>query len=177
MNALLHCLTISLAIVSRVSAADPPPLDPHLEPLRAWIDKTFKSEGRDPNSGKSATDVARWERALNGKAIRILHSINDGSYGGECIVGWDEEKQAVRYHYFTTASFRTEGTMTFENGKILTHELVKGNANGVTEIRGTTEMRPDGTFLQRTEFLKDGKWMPGREAVYRENLTASVVFK
>jgi len=145
--------------------------------LRGWLGKTFKSEGKDPDSGKPATDVARWERALNGKAVRILHSINDGSYGGECIIMWDEEKQAVCYHYFTTAAFRTEGTMTFESGKLVTHEFVKGNANGVSEVRGTTEMRPDGTFSQRTEFLKGGKWMPGREAIYKENPTAEVVFK
>ena len=57
------------------------------------------------------------------------------------------------------------------------HELVKGNANGITEVRGQIEMRPDGTFSQKTEFLKEGKWMPGREAVYRPDPTARVIFK
>ena len=173
----LLSLTVSLAIVPRVSAADQPALDPHLEPLHAWLDKTFKSEGKEPNSGKPATDVSRWERALNGKAVRILHSLNDGTYGGECIVMWDEEKQTVCYHYFTTAAFTTEGTMTFQDGKLVMHELVKGNANGITEVRGQIEMRPDGTFSQKTEFLKEGKWMPGREAVYRPDPTARVIFK
>jgi hypothetical protein len=173
-NTLLVTLTISLAIASSAMTADQPPLDSHLEPLRPWLDKTFKSESESP---KPTTDVVHWERALNGKAIRILHSINDGAYGGECIVRWDEENQAVCYHYFTTDTFRTEGTMTFRDGKIAIHEVVKGNADGISEVRGTIEMRPDGTYQQKTEYLKAGKWSPGRDTIYREEPSARVVFK
>jgi hypothetical protein len=32
---------------------------------------------------KPASDVCRFERAPNGQAIRILHSVNEGIYGGE----------------------------------------------------------------------------------------------
>ena len=170
-------LIISLAIASSVAAADQPALDPHLEFLQPWLDKTFKSEPTEPRSDKSTTDVARWERALNGKAVRITHSLNDGAYGGEVIVRWDEEKQTVCYHYFTTDTFWTEGTMTFKDGKIASHEIVKGKAEGITEVRATIEMRPDGTYLQKSEFLKDGKWTPGREAVYRQDPAARVIFK
>ena len=107
-------------------------------------------------SDKSTTDVARWERALNGKAVRITHSLNEGAYGGEVIVRWDEEKEAVCYHYFTTDTFWTEGTMTLKDGKITSHEFVKGKAGGVTEVRATLEMQSDGTYRQKSEFLKDG---------------------
>jgi hypothetical protein len=120
-----------------MAAADQPGLDPHLEPLRLWLDKTFKSEPTEPRSDKSSIDVARWERALNGKAVRITHSLNEGAYGGEVIVRWDEEKQTVCYYYFTTDTFWTEGTMTFKDGKIASHEFVKGKAEGVTEVRAT----------------------------------------
>jgi hypothetical protein len=173
----LIILIISLAITSSVPAADQPTLDPHLEFLQPWLDKTFKSESKEPNSGKQATDVVHWERALNGKAVRITHSLSDGAYGGEVIVRWDEEKQAVCYHYFTTDTFRTEGTMTFKDGKIASHELVKGKAENITEVRATMEMHPDGNYLQKSEYLKDGKWTPGREALYRPDPTARVVFR
>jgi hypothetical protein len=169
-------LIASCGFALGVCAADSPALDPHLEALRPWLGKTFKSEAKE-SSDKPATDVSRWERALNGKAVRILHSINNGSYGGESIVMWDEQKQAVGYHYFTTAGFTTEGTINFREGKLITNELVKGDAQGVTEVRGTTEMRPDGTFYTKTEYLKDGKWTPGREAVYHEDGAAKVIFK
>jgi len=172
----LVSITISLVVASSMAASDQPALDPHLEFLQPWLDKTFKSEGTE-RSGNSSTDVARWERALNGKAVRITHSLNEGAYGGEVIVRWDEEKQTVCYHYFTTDTFWTEGTMTFKDGKIASHEIVKGRAEGVTEVRATIEMRSDGTYLQKSEFLKDGKWTPGREAVYRQDPAARVIFK
>src|SRR5262245_4598347 len=98
----------------------------------------------------------RWERALNGKAVRVLHSVNDGAYGGETIFRWNEKKQEVTYHYFTTAGFMTVGTLSFRDGKLLTHEVVAGTAGGVTETRATSELLPDGTFCVKTEHLKDG---------------------
>jgi hypothetical protein len=173
----LTSLIISLAAASSVAAADQPTLDPHLEFLHPWLEKTFKSESKEPSSGKPTTDVVRWERALNGNVIRITHSLNDGAYGGEAIVRWDEEKQAVCYYYFTTDTFWTEGTMTLTDGKIATHEIVKGKAEGVTEVRATIEMHPEGTYLLKSEYLKDGKWSPGREALYRPDPAARVIFK
>lgn len=88
-----------------------------------------------------------------------------------------EAKRSVVYHYFTTAGYTTTGTMSFGNGKILTNEKVSGNAGGVTEVRGTAEITPEGTFRMKTEYLKDGKWQPGRDLKYREDATATVIFK
>ena len=173
----LLSITISLAFASSMAATAQPALDPHLEFLRPWLDKTFKSESKGPGSDKPTIDVVRWERALNGNAVRITHSLNDGAYGGEVIVRWDEEKQAVCYHYFTTDTFWTEGTMNFKDGKITSHEFVKGKAGGVTEVRATLEKQPDGTYLQKSEFLKDGKWSPGREALYQPDPAARVIFR
>jgi len=67
--------------------------------------------------------------------------------------------------------------MTFKDGKILSHELVTGSTGGVSEIRGTAEMQSDGTMTVKTEYLKNGEWTPGRDATYREDSTAKVVFK
>jgi hypothetical protein len=173
----LISITISLTVASSMVAAAQPAFDPHLEFLRPWLDKTFKSESKEPKSDKLTTDVVHWERALNGKAVRITHSLNDGAYGGEAIVRWDEEKKAVCYHYFTTDTFWTEGNMAFADGNITTHEIVKGNAGGITEVRATIEMHPDGMYLQKSEYLKDGKWGAGREALYRPDPTARVVFR
>lgn len=170
------CVLVSF-IAFATSAAEEPKLDSHLEPLRPFLEKTWKGHFKNSTPEKPVVDVARWERALNGKAVRITHSINNGSYGGESIIRWDEKKQAVGYHYFTTAGFMTEGTMTFTNGKILTHEAVTGNPGGVTEVKGTTEMRSDGSFVIKTEQLKNGEWVPGRETTYREDAAGKVVFK
>jgi hypothetical protein len=171
--ALIGTTGLALALV----AGESPSLDSHLEPLRPWLGKTWKGQFKNSTPDKPTVDVARWERALNGKAVRVLHSINDGAYGGESIVTWDEKKQAVTYHYFTTAGFMTIGTMTFKDGKVLTQEVITGNAGGITEVRGEYGMRSDGTFQVKTQHLKDGAWTPGREVTYREDASASVVFK
>ena len=160
----------------QLCSAETGSLDAHLEPLRGWLGKTWKEQPKEgAPSGK--IDVARWERALNGKAVRILHSVNEGEYGGETIVTWDNTKKSVVYHYFTTAGYTTTGTMSFEDGKMVTNEQVSGNAGGVTEVRGTAEITPEGTFRMKTEYLKEGKWQPGRDATYREDARAKVVFK
>ena len=67
--------------------------------------------------------------------------------------------------------------MTFKDGKMTTNEAVSGNAGGVTEVRGTAEIGADGVFRMKTEYMKDGKWQPGRDAIYREDANAKVVFK
>jgi hypothetical protein len=165
------------ACAASLAAADKPSLDPRLEPLRPLLEKTWKGAFKHSTPEKPVVDVARWERALNGKAVRILHSVNDGAYGGESLVTWDEAKQSVVYYYFTTAGFMTTGTMIFKDGKVNTHEVVQGKSDGVTEVRGTSELRADGTLALKTEHLKNGEWSTGREVVYREDPTARVVFK
>jgi hypothetical protein len=162
---------------STITVAADTTLEAHLEPLRPLLDKTWRGPFKDSKPEKPTVDVARWERALNGQAVRILHSINDGAYGGETIIMWDQKKQAVCYHYFTTAGFRTTGTMSFSKGQVETHEEVTGSTDGITEVRGTSEIRSDGTFHVKTEYLKNGQWVPGHEATYHSDPTAQVVFK
>ena len=172
---LLLAPALLLAAAATNFAAEQGALDPHLEPLRPWLGKTWKSAAE--GGEKPKVDVARWERALNGKAVRILHSLNDGEYGGETIATWDEKKQSVVYYYFTTAGFSTTGTMTFKDGRMTTNETVSGDARGVTEVRGTAEIAADGWFRMKTEYLKEGKWQPARDVVYREDPAANVVFR
>jgi hypothetical protein len=160
-----------------VAAADQPSLDPRLEPLRPILEKTWKGAFKSSKPDRPLVDVMRWERALNGKGVRILHSVNDGAYGGESITMWDEQQQAVVFHYFTTAGFRTTGQMKFKDGKITTHEVVSGRADGITEVRGMYQLQADGTLRAKTDYLKNGEWAPGREVEYKEDPSAKVVFK
>ena len=128
-------------------------------------------------AGQPVVDVARWERALNGQAVRVLHSINAGEYGGETLIFWSAEKKSLVYRYFTTAGFQTEGVATIEGSKIITSEKVQGNANGITEVKAVTELRADGAMAKSSEYLKDGKWVPGNATTYREDPKAEVVFR
>jgi hypothetical protein len=173
----IPALTLSLAASLAPVQADQPSLDPHLEVLRPMLEKTWKGHFKDSKPDKPVVDVSRWERALNGKAVRILHSVNDGIYGGETIITWDDGKQSLVYHYFTTAGHNTVGTMSAKDGKFATDELVTGNSGGVTEVKATTELLADGTLHVKAEYLKNGEWVPGHEISYKEDAIAKVVFK
>lgn len=153
-------------------------LDPHLELLRPFIGKTFRGELKGSTKEKPIIDISHYERALNGTAVRSLHSINNGAYGGESLIFWDKSKEQIVYYYFTTAGFFTTGVMKLESaGKYVSTEKVTGSADGVTEVRATGEIKADGTFVTSSEYLKDGKWVPGHSAVYKETPDAEVKFK
>jgi hypothetical protein len=164
--------------VLQVCGAAAAELSPHFEPLRPLLGKTWR--GAFPASKPGETpkvDVQRWEAALNGQAVRILHSINDGDYGGESIVVWDKEKRSLIFYYFTTAGFYTTGTARVEDGALVTVESVKGNADGITEVKGVTRVLPDGRMHVKTQYLKNGQWSEGRDMHYAEEPNAEVKFK
>ena len=177
MKTLGRILLLVLGLSVDGLAAEKASLDEHLEPLRPFLGKTWKGHFKNSTPEKPQVDVARWERALNGKAVRILHSVNDGVYGGESIIVWDEKKKGLVFYYFTTAGFQTTGTLTINEGKFTSHEVVTGSAEGVTEVKATVEVRADGTMHSKSEYLKDGKWVPGHEVTYKEDPKAEVVFK
>ena len=157
-------------------AADERPLDENLAGLKPFLG-SWRGEFKRSTPENPIIDVALWERALNGKAVRITHSINEGAYGGESLVTWDAEKKAIIYHYFTTAGFQTKGTMQM-NGKTLEcHEIVTGNADGTTEVKATLALKEDGTMSSSAKYLKNGSWEQGHEATYKRAEGAKPVFK
>ena len=157
--------------------ADPEPLIEQLLPLKSFIGKTWRGEFKDSTPEKPMVDVSHWERALNGQAVRNLHSVNNGMYGGETIIMWDPQKKSMVFFYFTTAGFFTQGTMKFENGKIISHEYLTGNKQGITEVKASAEQLPDGRMHSKSQYLKEGKWLDGHEVIYEEDPNAKVIFK
>ncbi len=173
----LRLVALLLGVLLGSARAEEPKLDSHLEPLRPLLEKTWKGTFKNATTDHPVVDVARWERALNGKAVRVQHSINEGVYGGETLIQWDEKKQSLVYHYFTTAGFSTTGTMKIEGTKVTSLEEVSGDAGGVTKVRATSEIRADGTFSVKAEYYKNGEWSLGHEADYHADPAAKVVFQ
>ena len=148
----------------------------HFEPLKPFL-KTWRGEVASGAGEKASYDVQRWELALNGKAVRVMHSFSDGSYGGESIITWDQSKGSLAFYYFTTAGFFTNGTITFEDGKYVSHEMVNGAAQGITEVKSISEILPDGRMKGKSQYLKNGVWVDGREFTYVEDPGAVVVVR
>ncbi len=158
-------------------ASDQPVVNEHLKPFLPFVGKTWRGEFANATAEKPMVDVSRWELILNGQAIRIMHSVNDGSYGGETIIYWDRDKQQLLFFYFTTAGFYTTGTFTVDGEKLISHELVTGNPNGITEVKAIGELLPDGRMHSKSQYLQNGQWVDGHEIFYKEDATARVVFK
>lgn len=174
----LSVTAIVLFIILSGAAFAQNELSEHLKVLQPFIGKTWKGELKSAGQEKPSYDVSRWERALNGQAVRILHSISDGEYGGESIITWDDQKKSLVYYYFTTGGFYTHGAMTIENNKLAFHEYVKGEeGSSVTEVKGTGELTADGKLINKSQYMKDGKWVEGHAVVYAEDPTAQVIFK
>jgi hypothetical protein len=175
MHKLIYLIAALAAVVSTL--AEETNLVLQLEPLRPFIGRTWKGQFPRSTPEKPVYDISRWERALNGQAIRITHSVNDGAYGGETIIRWDASAEKIQYHYFTTAGFMTKGTMTIENDKLLCEEEPIPAFNGITRIKAVMR-KVDGKKMHvKSEHLKDGSWTPGHEIMYEEAPDAKVVFK
>ena len=166
---------LALALAVTVPAAAE--MNPRFEPLRHLLGKTWKSVFPNSTATKPVVDVSRFELVLNGQAVRNLHSINGGDYGGESLIVWDKAKDSLVYYYFTTAGFYTTGTMRAEGGALIAHEAVTGDADGITEVRSTSQVLPDGRLHVVSQYLKKGEWVEGRNVHYTEDKAAVVRFK
>ncbi len=169
-------VVISIFFLNKISIAQETLINA-LEPFRPFLGKTFKGELSESTPEKPVIDISKWERALNGKAVRNLHSLNNGEYGGETIIYYDKDKKSLVYYYFTTAGFYTHGTMKFEGDTVISHEYVEGNDNDITEVKSVATIMKDGGLHNKSMYLKNGEWIEGHEATYDEAPDAKVIFK
>ena len=152
-------------------------LSEHLKPLEPYIGKTFKGEFANSTKEKPVFDISYWERILNGMAIKITHSVNDGEYGGISIITWDQNKSSLVSSYFTTEGFTTNALMHFENGKLISLEDVTGNANGITKVKAIIEFLENGDLRNSSKYLMNDEWIDGHAIHYKEASNSKIVFK
>ena len=139
--------------------------------LGTWESNFAVSEGQAP-----VADVSKWERALNGTALRTLHSINQGEYGGESLIFFDKSKDSLVFYYFTTAGFYTHGTIEIiDDQTFVAYEDVTGNENGITKVKSTSKLLSDKLMVS-TSYLKAGEWTKPQSRTYRRS-NKQVVFK
>lgn len=161
------------------SAEETRPLHPQLEPFRPLLGQTWSGAFPDRPDGVKLVDVVRYERVLNGMAVRSTHSINAGIYGGETLFRWDAQAEQLVFHYFTTQGFMTKGTMTQgPAGTFTSLEIVEdpATADGVSQVKSVFTISADELVVE-SQFYKDGVWEPGHQAVYRLAASQDVVLK
>src|SRR5690606_9620479 len=124
-------------------------------PLAPLIGRTWPGTGAGPDA---VEDVARWERAVGGHAVRVVHAVSGGAYGGETLIFPDRDTGALIFHYFTSGGFHTTGTITvLEDGALSLEETVHG-LDGLERLRTTMRVETGG-YSTRTHVERDGRWV------------------
>lgn len=170
LKAVLTTLLVSAVMAASIKPAEASiKLDAKLEPFRNFIGswQAPMAWGKDK---RQVLDVSMWSIALNGKALKIIHSVNDGDYGGESFIFWDKKSKTYKAFYFTTADFYTEATITIdEPNKFSVIEKVatggEGLSSGISEVKSTSEIRNDELHVS-TSYLKEGVWSKPETRVY-----------
>ncbi len=179
MKPLSYLVLLLLALSGHCSqaASEKLPLAAELHWAEPFLDIVWRGELAE-QTGKKMIDHSLWQRALNGQAIKVIHSVNDGEYGGESIIFWDKSKQSLAYYYFTTAGFYTHGTMQYNtnNGQLTAEEQVENNANGITKVRSVSMLKA-GELHTSAEYLQKGHWVAGHSARYYPTKDGQVKFR
>lgn len=150
---------------------------PELAPLAPFIG-SWKTIGGSVDGSNKFEDISKWEWAFGGKIVKITHSVNQGAYYGESLIGWDAQQEKIVYRYVNNAGFYTDGVITpQENGAISVHEMVRGSLSGPSETLSEYRVGEDG-LLHTWAQLKTGEiWSEKNIATYKRSPDAVVVFK
>ena len=149
-------------------------LAPELKIFQDYLG-TWEAEFKPAADGSPVIDVSHWERALNGKALRTLHSINDGVYGGESLIFFDKKLNKLVFYYFTTADFMTKGEMeVLSDNSFVAYEDVSGQSEmskGISKVKSVSTLE-NNKMTVSTSYLKNGKWTePETRTYYPSNKT------
>jgi copper(I)-binding protein len=167
---LLWPVAAGSVLAQDLPAAEAPAADPFL-PLYPLIGRTWRGTSIGP---EAVEDVVRWEWAVGGHAVRAVHAVNGGVYGGETLIFPDRDSRRLIFHYFTSGGFHTTGQMTVTpEGVIEVNETVHG-VEGLEQLRSTMTVAGDGTYQTRGRVERDGAWADFGGFDYRLDSRATV---
>ncbi|OUS25948.1 hypothetical protein A9Q98_11700 [Thalassotalea sp. 42_200_T64] len=172
---LIPLLLLSQLAVTNVVQAKPADLSPQLQVFANYLG-TWEARFEMMDGNPAVVDVTTWVRALNGKAIRTLHSINEGMYGGESLIFWDKAQQKIVFYYFTTADFFTHGHIEIiDDYNFVAYEDVSGSEDGITQVKSTSTLTKKNIVVS-TAYLQNGKWTEPEVRTYKPS-EKQVIFK
>ncbi|GAA0869013.1 hypothetical protein GCM10009116_08490 [Brevundimonas basaltis] len=171
----LAALTVFIVPAAASAQPAPPPASAAgpaaYAPFAPMIGKTWRGVA---TAQPGVEDVQRWEWAVGGHAVRVVHSVNAGAYAGETLIFRDRDSGDYVFHYFTTGGFHTTGVMTPVAGGFEVDETVHG-AETIERLKSTAMLGTDGVYRVRSSSEQDGGWVEIGGFDYREDPSASVV--
>ena len=143
-------------------------LSEHLNGLKPFIGNTYKGNFINSTKENPMIDIISFERALNGNAVKVTHSVNNGEYGGETMVMWNSEKEGLQSWYFTSAGSLTIQNVQIKKDTFISIEDVAGNKNGITKVKTIIEVLHGNRIQKRTKYLMNNLWKDGSEIIYNK---------
>ena len=143
-------------------------LSEHLNGLKPFIGNTYKGNFINSTKENPMIDIISFERALNGNAVKVTHSVNNGEYGGETMVMWNSEKEGLQSWYFTSAGSLTIQNVQIKKDAFICIEDVAGNKNGITKVKTIIEVLHGNQIQKRTKYLMNNLWKDGSEIIYNK---------
>ena len=164
-NGLIMVMLLLLEI-SSAQDVDSATLSEHLIAFKPYLGKTYEGDFINSTKEHPMRDVLTWERSLNGNAIKMIHSVNHGEYGGETMIMWDPITKGLRSWYFTTAGSLTLSTVEIRGEQFITIEDVAGNQNGITKVKTVIQLLYGEKLQKKTKYLMNNMWVDGNEMIY-----------
>lgn len=141
-------------------------------PFLPLIGKTWRGTNV---TQEGVEDVMRWDWAVGGHAVRIVHAVNGGVYGGETLIFPDKDSGQLIFHYFTTGGFHTTGVIRpTGSGAMEIDETVHG-ADGVEVLKSRATLGPDGVYRTRSLVERDGAWVEFGGFDYSQDAAARII--
>ena len=171
--AFVACLLFAAPAWAQVADLPPPGAGrAAFAPFEHLVGKTWRGTG---SADPAVVDVQRWEWAVGGHAVRVVHSVNGGAYAGETLIVRDKASGAYVFTYVTTGGFHTTGVMRPTGpGAFEVEETVHG-LDGFPPLRSTIILGPDGVNRSRGFAEENGQWVEKGGFDYREDPSAQPV--
>ncbi|HEV7229140.1 copper chaperone PCu(A)C [Brevundimonas sp.] len=135
-------------------------------PFEHLVGRSWRGTG---TKDASVQDVQRWDWAVGGHAVQVVHSVNDGAYAGETIIFRDKDSGAYIFHYFTSGGFHSTGTIRPTGpGAFEVEETIHG-LDGFPPMRSTIVMGADGVNRSRSFKREGDAWVEQGGFDYRED--------
>ena len=164
------------ALIVSAQTKSEPPLSDHLIEMKPFIGNTYKGDFINSTKENPMFDVLSFERALNGNAIKVIHSVNNGEFVGETMVMWNPEKGGLQSWYFTSAGSLTIQNVQIKKDTFITIENVEKNQNAITKVKTIIEVLHGNQIKKRTKYLMNNLWKDGSETIYKKVYDHKPVF-
>tara|TARA_B100000427_G_scaffold315434_1_gene309543 strand:+ start:207 stop:743 length:537 start_codon:yes stop_codon:yes gene_type:complete len=142
-----------------------------------FLGKKYIGEFQNSTKKKPLFDIIHFERILNGNAICISHSVNDGEYGGKTVIIWNAKTGNLESYYFSTGGEIIQAIVTVEDSKIVMIEDFTENNNGIKKVKKIYKISDNRTLENQIKYLLNNIWVNSHEMVYIESDTVKIIFQ